>query len=381
MNAKPVAAATSSDRAVSLRRGLPILLALALGAAACGLKPAREAKPAAADPAFAFPHGTHVDADVACANCHPMEKATKLETGVRHVQLPAKPSKQKACADCHDTDPVLKVPARQRPFRQNFSHADHLPRVNGDCKRCHAAPPEAGDKEPKTPTMASCTGCHNHQQDFVEARCTPCHKDLKGYYSPQTAFQHEGDWLRAHGQLAHASAESCAACHDQTYCAECHSPQTAAGRPSIVFPERVDRSFIHRGDYVSRHMVEQGANPASCRRCHGSAFCQACHELQGLSKFVEGTRRPASHDQPNWATPAALGQIPRHGNEGRRDITSCAGCHDQGAAATCVGCHQVGGIASQNNPANPNGPHPASFISRHRGESKTDNSICAACHR
>jgi hypothetical protein len=353
---------------------LPILLALALGAAACGPKLAKE-KPAAKDPAFVFPHSTHVDADVACSSCHAMEKATKLEAGVRHVKIPARPSKQKVCEDCHDKDPDLKIPARMRPFRLTFDHAAHLPRVNGDCKRCHAEPPEAGAAEVKAPPMAACTSCHNHQQDFAQARCTPCHTDLKGF-KPQTAFAHEGDWLRTHGALARGSAESCAACHDQTYCAECHSPQTAAGRPSIVFPERVDRSFIHRGDYVSRHMIEAGANPASCRRCHGPAFCQSCHEEQGLSKLVQDFRDP---HPAGWAVPPAPGQIPPHGHAARRDISSCAGCHDQGAQATCVGCHRVGGIASD--PVrNPNGPHPSSFVSKHRGEDKTKNSMCAACH-
>lgn len=352
---------------------LPVLLALALGLAACGQKLTKE-KPPAQDPAFTFPHSTHVDADVACTACHPMQKATKLEQGVRHVQLPANPSKDKACQDCHDTNPEAKPPARARPFRLSFSHADHLPRVEGDCKRCHAAPPEAGDKVVKVPPMESCTSCHNHQQDFVQARCTPCHTDLKGY-RPETAFKHEGDWLRAHGALARPSAASCAACHDQTYCAECHSPSTTAARPSILFPERVERSYIHRGDYVSRHMIEAGANPASCRRCHGSAFCEACHAQQGLSKFAPSVRDP---HPAGWAIPPAPGQPPPHANAGKRDIARCAGCHDQGAAATCVGCHRVGGIADR--PGLDDGPHPPSFISRHRGESKTENSVCAACH-
>lgn len=354
-----------------------ILLALAVGAAACGPKAAKESPAATKEPAYVFPHSTHVDSDVACTNCHQMDKAKRLDAKVRHVQLPARPSKQKACQDCHDTDPAAKLPARTRPFRLTFDHAAHLPRVKGDCKVCHATQPEPGDTQPKIPPMAACTGCHNHQQDFAQARCMPCHTDLKGF-KPETAFAHEGDWLRTHGSLARMGAESCAACHDQTYCAECHSPTTAAGRPSIVFPERVDRSFIHRGDYVSRHMIEAGANPASCARCHGPAFCQSCHEQQGMSQFVPGYRRPASHDQANWAMPASAGALPKHAHAGRRDILSCAGCHDQGAQATCVGCHRVGGVAS--NPANPNGPHPSSFVSKHRGDDKAGNPTCAACH-
>ena len=349
------------------------LLALAAGAVACGPKLAKE-KPVQNDPPFTFPHSIHVDADVACVNCHPMQKVTKLEDNVRHVAIPQHPSKQAACKDCHDTDPTPKNPARTAPFRLTFDHAAHLPRVNGDCKKCHVEQPEAGATEYKWPSMGACTSCHNHQQNFVESRCALCHEDLKGY-KPVTAFAHQGDWLRTHGGLARPSAESCAACHDQTFCAECHSPQTAPGRPSIVFPERVDRTFIHRGDYVSRHMIEEAANPASCRKCHGPGFCQACHEQQGLSKFVPSFRRPATHDQPNWAT-ATVGTLPAHAQAARRDINNCASCHDQGAQATCVGCHRVGGIADRN----PNGPHPMSFITKHRGEDKSKNSICAACH-
>jgi hypothetical protein len=357
------------------------LLALAVGAAACGPKVAKE-KPAQQDPPFVFPHSTHVDADVACTNCHPMDKATTLQANVRHVRIPDRPSKQNACKDCHDTDPKLKVPARTAPFRQRFDHAAHLPRVKGDCKVCHKAPPESGATSYPTPTMATCTACHNHQQDFAQARCTPCHVDLKGYYKPETAFAHQGDWLHTHGSLARSSADTCAACHDQTYCVQCHSPQTAPGRPSIVFPERVDRSFIHRGDYVSRHMIEAGANPASCRKCHGSAFCESCHEQQGMSQFDANFRIPASHQQPNWALPSTAGGLPQHAHAARRDISSCAGCHDQGAQATCVGCHRTaarGGIASD--PVrNPNGPHPLSFITKHRNDDKTKNSMCLACH-
>jgi len=364
-----------------MKARFPIVLALALLAAACGPKVSKE-QPGSEDPAYMFPHSTHVDSDVACNNCHPMDKATKLETGVRHVKLPAHPAKNDACKDCHDTDPEFPPPERKRPFRFTFSHADHLPRVNGDCKRCHPTPPEAGDAEAKTPPMKTCTGCHTHQQDYLTAQCKPCHLDLKGY-KPETAFKHEGNWLRTHGDLAKTSAESCVACHDQTYCAECHSPQTAAGRPSIIFPERVDRSFVHRGDYVSRHMIEAGANPQSCRRCHGSQFCNACHTQQALTKANPDFRDP---HPAGWSMPATPGQKPPHAHAARRDISTCAGCHDQGAAANCVGCHlaktpsrPLGGIASQNPGASPYGPHPSSFVRRHRTEDKTQG-ICAACH-
>ncbi len=348
---------------------LPIALGLAAAVLGCGPKVSKKAAETQAP--YVFPHPTHVDADVKCTNCHEgMEESDKLEAGVRHVRLPPKPSRNDACGDCHDTDPHLTVPARDYTPRFRFSHADHLKRVEGDCKRCHQQLPDRGDRETKRPPMSACTSCHNHAQDYGRGRCQPCHVDLKGY-EPLTAFRHAGDWGRAHGALAKPSADTCASCHDQTFCAECHAAATTPARPSIVYPERVDRSFIHRGDYVSRHMVDAGVTPANCRRCHGPAFCEACHTQQNLTKQAAGFRDP---HPAGWANDRASGHF--HGDAARRDISSCAGCHDQGADAVCVACHRVGGIAD----TNPNGPHPSSFISKHKGDDRTKNPVCTACH-
>jgi hypothetical protein len=346
---------------------LPIALALLVAAAGCGYKPVKgDAR--AQDPAYVFPHAPHVEGDVACNACHAdIEKADRLEQGVRHVKIPANPSKNDACSGCHDTDPKLTLPKRTRPFRISFSHADHLGRVK-DCGACHKALPDKGDAVAKTPPMDSCTACHNHQADFNEARCMPCHTDLKGY-APVSAFRHEGDWLRAHGPLARPTAESCAQCHDQTYCAECHAAQTTPARPSVIYPEAVGRTFIHRGDYVSRHMIEARANGASCRRCHGSQFCDACHEQQGVSDALRLTGSGRDPHPPNF--------FPQHGDAARRDITSCAGCHDNGARSFCVECHgftATGGLRSGGN------PHPPSWTDRHDRGDIADNDMCKVCH-
>jgi hypothetical protein len=344
-----------------------LLLALA---AACGYKPVKEAAPAM--PAYAFPHSPHVDADVPCTACHDVSQATKLDPAVRHVKIPANVTKQKPCSDCHDSEPKLKLPARERAFRVRFDHAAHLKLVQ-DCKKCHVKLPETGDTAPATPAMAACTSCHHHQQEFAQARCTPCHVDLKGY-KPETAFKHEGSWLQTHGSLARPSAESCAACHDQTYCLACHSPATAPARVEIIFPERVDAAYIHRGDYVSRHMVDAAAYPASCRSCHGSPFCDSCHAANGFSPSATGAKiRPLSHSV-GWVNNVDGG---RHRQEARRDISSCAGCHDQtGPTNTCVGCHKAttkGGVAGRN-------PHPKAFLDKHDLGDVAKNGMCKQCH-
>jgi hypothetical protein len=346
-------------------------LVLAVALAACGYKPVPEANPSK-QAAYVFPHSTHVDANVPCSACHEMAGATKLDPAVWHVRIPPSPSKQKPCSDCHDKDPK-PVPSRPaREVRLTFSHADHVKLVK-DCRSCHRTLTEPGDTAAKAPPMAACTACHVHQREFAEARCTPCHLDLKGY-RPETAFRHEGQWLNAHGQLAKPSAESCAQCHDQPYCTGCHSPATAATRIEVQFPERVDRAFIHRGNYVGRHTIDAQANPQSCRVCHGSGSCDACHAANNISPSSTAPKllKPTSHGA-GWVS-SVPGQPNRHAVDARRDISSCAGCHDQqGQQNTCFGCHRVGGIGGN--------PHPQRFLDTHDAGDRAHNAMCRTCHK
>jgi len=344
-----------------------LLVAAAAFLAACTA--AKDAKPAAkADPPYVFPHSPHVDGDVDCKACHgAIVKATELENRVRHVALPKKNSDD--CSGCHDEIPKLTIPARTREFGVRFNHAAHLAKPDVSCKTCHPAPPEAKQAEPSKPSMSACTSCHKHATDFAEARCTPCHQDLKQYEKPVASFKHAGEWLKLHGAMARPTAETCAQCHEQTFCADCHSPTTVPGKPSFVYPEEVQRDFIHRGDYVSRHMLDVQANPASCRRCHGSSFCVTCHEQQNLVQPPSSSVAPRNLHPPGWGTDKSSGNF--HGDAARKNIVSCAGCHDQGAASICVQCHQVGGFAGVS-------PHPKSWKKTDADISK--NSMCAACH-
>ncbi|HUL59862.1 MAG TPA: cytochrome c3 family protein [Anaeromyxobacteraceae bacterium] len=339
---------------------LPLLAVAAL--AGCSARIAPKAAPEQV--AHVFPHQPHLENDVACSNCHAsIEQATRLDAAERHVALPAKSDK---CGDCHETMPTLAIPARTSPFELSFDHAAHLPRVNGDCKVCHLELPEKDQLHTPVPPMSVCTACHVHQQEFAEARCTPCHVDLRSHGpKPLSTFAHREDWLRTHGELARASAQSCAACHDQTYCANCHSAATVAARPSVRWPEQVTADLIHRGDYVSRHMVDVQADPASCRRCHGSPFCQSCHELQNVAPTGSLSDRDP-HPTSGWATPSGG----EHAAAARANIVACAGCHDQGAAATCVTCHRSGGA----------NPHPPGFASRHSASEQHSKKVCIVCH-
>jgi hypothetical protein len=329
--------------------------------AATGCARYRAEPPVEKRPEVTVAHSAHGDFD--CTDCHEgVDKATSLAT--RHV-----PTTEK-CKECHEKDKDKVVGKWTPPLpRLSFSHALHLAKVTGKnqaekCGTCHKKLVDPGD-EVTSPPMDACTSCHNHQADYAQGRCRPCHVDLKGL-RPERYFTHSGDWLRTHGANARPTAEACAQCHDQTYCAQCHSPQTAAARPSVIYPERVESSFVHRGDYVSRHAVEAGADPASCRRCHGPQYCDTCHTTANVSSNA-GAAAFSPHPA-GWAVRGGGEKF--HGDAARRDASSCAACHDQGARSLCVGCHQVGGPGGN--------PHPSGW--KKKASDIADNAMCRICH-
>jgi hypothetical protein len=310
-----------------------------------------------------FPHSFHGGFD--CDTCHDAKSWNKLGD--------YKAPTVEKCSECHDADEThtpKPAPART-DYAFTFSHLTHLEGPLKDrkdaCAVCHSALPEPGVKVKTTPPMTACTGCHKHEVDVLEARCRPCHASLKEYglkpLEQFTEFSHAGNFIKDHGRLAKNSAETCAQCHDQTYCAQCHATATLPMRPEIRFPENVTSDFIHRGHYVSRHHLDAERDPASCRKCHGSNFCDSCHQEQRLSPRSLNPRDP---HPPNWV------RRDMHGDAARKNIITCAGCHDQGASSICVACHQVGGVGGN--------PHPAGWSGKHKLSDVPKNVACRACH-
>ncbi len=349
-------------------RKLALLAASALALAGCNVGALKNPEDGQAK--VTFPHSRHADAS--CTDCHEgMAKQDKLTWS----QLPTAAK----CNDCHDPakEPAvatavsgLRKPADFVDPKITFSHANHLPKVNGKCDACHKVLSNPAQKGSTVPPMATCTACHYHSEEFAAARCQPCHVDLKSYpLKPLSAFAHVGNFIQDHAQYARNSAAACAQCHDQTYCVQCHAAETRPAKPSLIFPEKVEADFIHRGDYISRHQIEASADPASCRRCHGSGFCQSCHQDQRLSSGSVGASGTRNPHPPGWATPGS-GQF--HGTAARNNVVACAGCHDQGAASICVTCHRVGGSGGN--------PHPPGFTSQHPSSDIARTPMCRVCH-
>jgi len=304
--------------------------------------------------ALIFSHKLHMGEGADCTTCHEGITESVYLTG-RH--LPSEESCgncheeefMKACAKCH-TNPEKPQKVRQELAELNFSHKAHLT-VNKDCTVCHTRTAKSTSvREIASPGHQECAPCH--QKTYSELDCSACHESLKTVIN----FAHQGNWVGEHQETASTKMTTCTQCHDQSFCADCHSGQEEL-RPSIKYPEAVERDFIHRGDYLTRHSIEARIDQTLCLKCHGISSCNECHEKEA--------KRPADHALASWASPVN----PVHGQKARVNLIQCVSCHEQGAETDCIFCHRVGGIGGS--------PHPPGWKSK---LSKTSDSVCLLCH-
>ncbi len=315
-----------------------------------------------------YSHATHVVRDTGCLACHaPIDEAT---TVADHRYTPG----HEGCHNCHDTAQptgcMLCHTAAERATRTPpsdrgliFSHKRHMEPARGNCMKCHLEIPSASEPtESRVPAMDVCTeSCH--AATMAALKCDQCHVDLTRYHLEEIRlFAHGSRFERRHGTEARQSRETCAQCHERSFCADCHSGAQVL-EASTKLMERTTRAFIHPEPYEALHVSDARVSGDKCQTCHRPAFCESCHARQMVATI--GDLREAPHPE-GWSNPAS---IDFHGFEARRNITTCAACHDQGAASVCVRCHQVGGPGGN--------PHPAGYAAR---SDTRENRMCRTCH-
>jgi hypothetical protein len=343
------------------------LLAVAFAVALAALAGCDQAQPPA------FPHQAHLTSakcgqpgQMPCATC------TSCHGGLRTSDAKAvEPPSD--CARCHlsptagvraEVARLTGTPRVRQPIA--FDHAPHLslPEIRGECVLCHRGAPQDGAEGELYPPMTQCLGCHRHDDQFSAGQCVLCHlrTDLHSRV-PRTVLRHDLQFIRDHRAQATRHSRACGQCHAQAECAACHDD---SGPSSIERrrPNAVDREQVHRGDYLSRHGIEVRSTPTTCLRCHSSASCDGCHVARGVSAARVGSTSP----HPIGWTGTSPGAAASHGRVARRDLVSCAGCHDQGPATNCIRCHRVGGYGGN--------PHPSGWRTlRH-----ADQGMCRYCH-
>ena len=333
-------------------------------------------------------HAGHKKAGVDCLTCH---------EGIFDQTALGQPGafpKEKVCLGCHQKEKdagncgMCHLQAKPgtfvtKPSQLIMNHAKHLEK-DERCEVCHLVLPAKEQLDKPVPPMSTCLGCHAtqadagvadagiagagfHQRQFDNGQCYACHVDLTHYpLKPSTVFSHQGNFTRNHPPIARSTSASCDTCHEQNWCSDCHASKTRPMKPDVLYPERVDRNFIHRGDYITRHSIEARAGQATCQKCHAVSFCTDCHRQQRLTS---DSNNPLNPHPSGWLTP---GSPLFHGTEARKDIVSCAACHDQGAASNCVTCHRVGAPGGN--------PHPSSFLSKHSTSEIPGQPMCQSCH-
>ncbi len=221
-------------------------------------------------PAFIRRHGALArDRAATCANCHARESCLTCHRVEERVPAVAQVTRR-----TRGTAPGVELADRRPPDHvPGFEVRHRAAGAGGDatCARCH--------------TTAYCTACHDagatpafHGANFVERHagasftseleCTSCHQTEtfcrschvrtgRAETGATMGRYHDAQplWVFGHGGSARRAIESCASCHEQRDCLQCHSASRGWG----VNPH--GRGFD--GDLERR-------NPAMCRLCHAS---------------------------------------------------------------------------------------------------------------
>jgi hypothetical protein len=318
-----------------------------------------------------FPHKAHLAGMdcggpgqpncLSCASCHALSDAEEAH------RMPA----QSLCDSCHTGTAHLEKVAVPGPPPRPYGviaidHDQHLalPSIQGQCVPCHAGVIDV--RSPAMPPMSQCFGCHEHQEQWTKGECAPCHQERDLVRTlPVSFLKHDAGFMRNHGGVVGQKQQAllCQSCHTQADCQACHDVSQGLTIEQRR-PERIETRQVHRGDFMVRHAIEARSEPALCASCHTPQSCDSCHAMRGVSANIANPRNP---HPPGWVgTNTQSSDF--HGPAARRDILSCAGCHEAGPATNCIRCHTVGAYGGN--------PHPQGWKSS-RGQ---DTQMCRYCH-
>jgi hypothetical protein len=337
-----------------------------------------------------FSHQLHLgEVDAPCAACHAGAASSERS---QDLLLPKHPE----CAACHDVEAAADCAtchpagsaraAFAAPERKiHFNHRLHMEKNGQECSVCH--PGMAGSDRPNLsnlPAMAVCSACHDGGS--APSACETCHA---GKVPPLPPSHAQGDWLREHKRVVRAGGESdCASCHVDAFCQSCHadpSLQFTEGdsprplgelRPSPwgSWPLVIQR--VHGLNHRFGHSLDLRGKTQDCYTCHdASRFCSGCHALDQDGGF--SAPFPEDHQSPDFVRLGVGSGGGHHADLARRDIESCASCHDvEGRDPACITCHV------DRNPGKGNDPrtHPSGFLQEHGEWHSNPGAVCFNCH-
>lgn len=190
----------------------------------------------------------------------------------------------------------------------------------------------------------SCYQCHRGNPQVADGFPTAASGSAMNVQVRRRApASHDAQWVDGHGAEASSRPESCAGCHIRQDCLDCHRPNPAG------------TGKYHGPGFLTAHPQQAYTREASCTTCHNPAqFCQSCHTQAGLTS--NGNINRGYHDQ----VARFLGG---HGQSARQSLESCVSCHVEN---DCLTCHRQ---------FDPHGPNFNAEAMRKRAED-----MCRACH-
>lgn len=270
-----------------------------------------------------YSHKFHIEeAGAECTDCH----TNVLEgTSASDNLLPA----METCYNCHDEDDTDCTVCHTNPdeavesqritdLKANFAHRVHVKSVE-DCSKCHAGieKEESAGTVDFVPSRDHCIDCHG-SADFSEEKylCVKCHTSEFNFIPAG----HTLIWKQNHGVSAAVEQESCAHCHQNNYCVNCHEG------------DNLDR-LSHPLNFRNNHGIAARGNIHDCQSCHQEqAFCVDCHQMELVM--------PRSHSFTNWSNPPGSRDGGRHAREAEYNFDVCQSCHDgHSADLVCMRCH------------------------------------------
>jgi hypothetical protein len=317
-----------------------------------------------------------------CYECHqaaPGDKMSELSSNMANPHRPdfrlnhadVAAAKPQTCSTCHGRTSCTDCHTRMKYGDQQvqFDHDNHLALLEKEqvCISCHKE--DAGGI---IPAKGNCHDCH--AEDFI------------GQVSFPGTKTHGPVWSMNHRAAAKGNSYDCSACHDQSYCMDCHK----AGFADEMGELGNNMINVHRSEFMVSHPIPARTDPQLCSSCHENKFCSDCHanfapqDLAILSHrrgWSGMTADDVQHDlftpdmcqtcHPDSVLPAHQWSQ-SHAREARKNLVVCQSCHPEGD--TCLTCHSAKTGLRIN-------PHPKDWDDmKNRLRDASDNRTCRKCH-
>lgn len=345
------------------------------------------------DQVIKFSHKVHSEVGD-CQSCH--IKVQDSES-LKDITFP----NHEQCSQCHDVEDSENCntchinenyePLMKRSSELIFNHKFHSADQKLECAHCHRGLTDVDysfQAIQPFPPMETCNSCHN-SNGIASNACESCHISTAAL-RPES--HQKVNFLKAHKFDAMSANANCAMCHDNNSCDDCHVSTTMLTEENTsddFYAPYAPHNFVdgskqqkitrvHELNYRFMHGVDFRNKTTNCQTCHQlETFCAECHGSNG-GDFALTDITPATHRQPGFFTFGVGTGGGEHAVLAKRDIESCASCHDiQGGDPSCMTCHMDSDGIEGTNPKT----HPANFMKDEKGDwHETTASLCYNCH-